>query len=211
MPRRAIFNVILLVLGALALGSGWALRWDPARPNYEYFPDMAHSPRSNAFAPNAVLTGGETLHTAIPGTIARGELPLDFGQGPQEATRAGEQLHSPFPVNDRAHIARGEFLFTNFCQHCHGAGALGDGPVTKRGFPPPPSLLAPHARTVPDGQIFHILTFGQGNMPAHASQISREDRWNLVAYVRSLQAGNPLPASTAATAAPPLSRAGGQP
>lgn len=212
MSRRAVLNLVLLVLAVVTLGSGWALRWDPAKPNYEYFPDMAHSPRSNAFAPNAVLPNAETLQTPVPGTIARGDLPLEYTATPQDAARAGEELTSPFPVNDPAHVARGEFLFTNMCQHCHGAGALGDGPVTKRGFPPPPSLLAVHARTIKDGQIFHILTYGQGNMPAHASQFSREDRWNLVAYVRSLQAKNPLPQQNASVPAvqAPVTKAGGQ-
>jgi mono/diheme cytochrome c family protein len=39
-----------------------------------------------------------------------------------------------------------------------------------------------------DGQIFHILTYGQNNMPSYAGQISRDDRWKVIAYVRSLQA-----------------------
>jgi mono/diheme cytochrome c family protein len=212
MPRRAVLNLILLVLAAVTLGSGWALRWDPAKPNYEYFPDMAHSPRYNAFSPNPVLPNRQTLQPPVPGTIPRGLLPLGFAAGPQEAARAGAELHSPFPLNDPTHIARGAFLFANFCQHCHGAGGLGDGPVAKRGFPPPPSLLAAHARSLPDGQIFHILTFGQGNMPAHASQIARGDRWNLVAYVRSLQRQNPLPPPAPAAPQPAAApKLGGQP
>jgi mono/diheme cytochrome c family protein len=60
--------------------------------------------------------------------------------------------------------------------------------VTQRGFPPPPSLLAEHALQMKEGQMFHVLTFGQNNMPSYASQISREDRWNAIAYVRMLQA-----------------------
>ena len=39
-----------------------------------------------------------------------------------------------------------------------------------------------------DGQLFHILTYGQNNMASYAGQISRDDRWNVIAYVRSLQA-----------------------
>jgi mono/diheme cytochrome c family protein len=35
--------------------------------------------------------------------------------------------------------------------------------------------------------MFHILTFGQKNMPSHASQLSVKDRWSVIAYVRSLQ------------------------
>jgi mono/diheme cytochrome c family protein len=53
--------------------------------------------------------------------------------------------------------------------------------------PPPPSLVAGRALTLKDGQIFHILTYGQNNMASYASQIDREDRWRAILYVRSLQ------------------------
>ena len=59
------------------------------------------------------------------------------------------------------------------------------GPVAQRGYPPPPSLLAEHAQKMKDGQLFHILTYGQNNMPSYASQLSRDDRWNVVLYVRT--------------------------
>jgi mono/diheme cytochrome c family protein len=209
MPRRAVLNLALLLLTAVTLFGRFALYWDPAKPNYEYFPNMAHSPRYDTFSPNPVLPGGETLQPPVPKTIARGYLPLRYSAGKEDAARAGDELTSPFPLADARQIARGQFLFSNFCQHCHGSGGLGDGPVTKRGFPPPPSLLAPHARTIKDGQVFHIVTFGQGNMPAHAAQISPEDRWAVVAYLRSLQAQNPPPPVAAANLAPVPARAGG--
>jgi mono/diheme cytochrome c family protein len=38
-----------------------------------------------------------------------------------------------------------------------------------------------------DGQLFHILSYGQGSMPSMAAQLSRADRWDAVNYVRSLQ------------------------
>ncbi len=63
-----------------------------------------------------------------------------------------------------------------------------------------------------DGQIFHVLTFGQNNMPSYASQLSREDRWNVITYVRSLQKQASPPSAIAGAApaqAEPIS--GGQP
>ena len=98
----------------------------------------------------------------------------------------------------------GEFVFENYCATCHGAGGLGNGPVAQRGFPPPPSLLADKTRKMKDGHLFHVLTYGQNNMPSYASQISREDRWNVIGYVRSLQNAAPVPT------APATSLKGGQ-
>ena len=40
---------------------------------------------------------------------------------------------------------------------------------------------------MPDGQMFHVLTFGQGNMAAYAAQVERDDRWRVIAYIRQLQ------------------------
>ena len=194
---RAILNAVLLLalLGAAALA--W-MRSDAAKTNYELFPDMAHSVRSNAFAPNANLANGQTLQAPPAGSIPRGFMPLHYAATPQDAARAGEELVSPdVPVNERA-LQRGTQVFANFCSECHGASATGNGPVAQRGYPPPPSLLAEHAVKMKDGQLFHILTYGQNNMPSYASQLSRQDRWDAIAYVRSLQAAVPV--------APPIAR-----
>jgi mono/diheme cytochrome c family protein len=62
-----------------------------------------------------------------------------------------------------------------------------------------------------DGQLFHVLTYGQNNMPSYASQLSRGDRWNVILYVRTLQvaAAQAAPVKTAESAA--TMRTGGQP
>jgi hypothetical protein len=49
-------------------------------------------------------------------------------------------------------------------------------------------LLAENAMKLPDGTIFHLITYGRGNMPSLASQIEPMDRWRAVLGVRSLQA-----------------------
>ncbi len=35
--------------------------------------------------------------------------------------------------------------------------------------------------------IYHIITNGQNVMPSYASQITREERWAIVNYIRVLQ------------------------
>lgn len=187
---RVLLNLFLLLAlaGAVALGR---MRTDASRTNIELFPDMAHSVRSNAFAPNGNLPAGQTLQSPPAGTIPRGLLPLHYQATPQDAIRAGDELQNPnAPDNQRAR-ERGALVFANFCAECHGAGGLGNGPVAQRGYPPPPSLLAAHALGLKDGRLFHIVTYGQNNMPTYASQLSRQDRWDVITYVRSLQAAAP--------------------
>ena len=38
-----------------------------------------------------------------------------------------------------------------------------------------------------DGNIYHVITNGQNVMPSYASQVSREDRWAIIHYIRVLQ------------------------
>ena len=197
-------NAGLAVAFVASFGLMWASRRDVHRPNVEFAPDMAHGPRYAAFSPNPVFRSGQTLQAPAPGTIPRGWMPLHYAATPADATRAGEELQSPLARGDAAALARGEQVFTTFCVPCHGAGARGDGVVTTRGVPPPPSLLAEHAVTLRDGQLFHILTYGQNNMASYASQISREDRWRVILYVRSLQSlATPAPAPTPVSAPVP--------
>ena len=181
-------NVGLGVALLATLGGYWSLGVDPLRPNVEFMPsNMVHAVSAQTFAASSVLPGGRTLQVPPPGSIARGMLPLHYAATPEDAARAGAELSSPFQPDDPAAVARGASVYATFCQVCHGAGGLGDGPVTTRGFPPPLSLLADHARQIRYGQIFHILTYGQKNMPSYAAQIPREDRWKVILRVRQLQ------------------------
>ena len=160
---------------------------DMSRPNVEFMPDMAHSVASESYTRSAVFADGMTLQTPPEGTVARGRLPLRFGTTPEEAQRAGRELTSPVAEDDAAAKARGATGFGVFCHPCHGATGAGDGPVATKGFPPPPSMFTEKAVNLADGQIFHIITFGQGNMPAHAAQIPPGQRWEIITHVRELQ------------------------
>lgn len=177
--RQVLWGVA--VLGLAATGC----EQDESRPNYEYAPDMVSSVPYDSFAPNPNTADGKTLLSPAKGTVPRGHVPLHLEPGPEAATRAGADLKNPYPVSDEV-VARGQTAFRRYCSPCHGSGGAGDGLVTAR-FPTPPSLLAAHAKGLPDGQVFHIITHGQGLMPAHGSQVAPEDRWKIVHYLRTLQ------------------------
>jgi len=200
---RVVLNVFLFLAVIVSVGASWIFSSDPAKPNFEFLPQMAHSPRYNAFAPNPNFGDGSTLQHPEPGTIARGSMPLHYAATPQDALRAGEELKSPLDASNVRARDRGAFVFSNFCAVCHGTGGAGNGPVAQRGYPPPPSLLAEHALKMKDGQLFHLLTYGQNNMPSYASQLSREDRWNVILYVRTMQAAvTPVPTPAVPSTSP---------
>ncbi|MCJ8328480.1 MAG: c-type cytochrome [Lentisphaeria bacterium] len=92
-------------------------------------------------------------------------------------------------------LLRGKQRYNIYCTPCHGATAEGGthGMVMKnnRFSPLPPNFQkAPFMRDkFPDGKVFYTITNGSlnKNMPSYASQITVEDRWAIVGYLRVLQ------------------------
>jgi mono/diheme cytochrome c family protein len=167
-------------------------RVDYSRPNYQVVigDDMTYSPAYTSFSTNDNFANGRTLQAPVTGTIARGTQVFHFDSTPQDALRAGEELISPVELNAELGAAsanRGAAAYKTFCVSCHAADGNGNGPVAKRGFPPPPSLLTGKSRKMKDGQLFHILTYGQNSMPEFAAQLTPQRRWDVINHIRKLQ------------------------
>lgn len=154
---------------------------------FAYMPDMAQSVPYNSFSPNPVTRDGKTLQLPVPGTIPRGFQPLRYGATPEDAVRAGRELQNPVAESPEA-LAQGRVLYETFCLVCHGAQGRGDGPLVPR-IPNPPSYTSERVRTMPPGQIVHVMTYGSGRMPSYAAQIPLDQRWLIVHHVATLQQG----------------------
>ena len=190
---RSRTNVTLLIALLVVVVITAMTRVDYQRSNIEILPDMKYTPARMAYSTNSVFANGRTLQPPVDGTIARGQLPLHFESTKEDALRAGEELKNPYGQTEKQpallheSIRRGGETYRVFCISCHGPGGAGDGPVSKRGFPPPPSLLTGNSLQMKDGQLFHILSYGQGNMSDLAAQLSRRQRWDVINYLRSIQ------------------------
>ncbi len=187
-------NLVLVIALALVLALLMLTRVDHSQPNYQVNlgDDMTYSPAYTSFEVNNNFPNGRTLQAPVPGSIARGTQPFHFEPTPQDAIRAGEQLANPFDLSTEEGLAsaeRGKVVFQSFCTACHGGDGAGNGPVAKRGFPPPPSLLTGKSREMKDGQLFHILTYGQNSMPWFAAQLPPERRWDVINHIRQIQQG----------------------
>jgi mono/diheme cytochrome c family protein len=95
------------------------------------------------------------------------------------------ELKPPAPFDASAE-ARGQALFAIHCAVCHGAKARGDGLVSKK-FPPAPDLRYASICQRADGFIYGTITAGGRAMPSMREGTTTNDRWALVAFVRSLQ------------------------
>lgn len=121
----------------------------------------------------------------------RGAIPIErTASDPNVADGIDEGIyvaHVPIVV-DRARMERGRERFDIFCAACHGVAGEGESVVAENmDQRKPPSLHEDRIRALPDGRIYQVITTGYGLMPTYAAQLSVEDRWAIVAYVRALQ------------------------
>ena len=93
-------------------------------------------------------------------------------------------------------IASGANLFANNCAKCHGEGAVGK---SNR-----PTLRSDRIAGTTDGDIAWLLKNGNPykGMPSWGA-LPQKERWQLIAYVRSLNAVSPSPATVPATGVQP--------
>ncbi len=127
---------------------------------------------------------GRGMRLPLEGTVARGFIPYPFiGE-----TTPTEVLSNPyFPTKENLELGKKKYL--TYCSPCH--GNFGDGDSRLAGqFPNPPTFHSDRGRNFEDGMIYHIITNGQNVMPSYASQVTREERWAIVNYIRVLQRAN---------------------
>jgi hypothetical protein len=57
----------------------------------------------------------------------------------------------------------------------------------------PPSLSDALVQSLPDGQLFRVISEGYGLMPSYRRALSVQQRWAVVAYVRALALSQAVP------------------
>jgi mono/diheme cytochrome c family protein len=85
-------------------------------------------------------------------------------------------------------MSRGRNRYETFCAPCHDLDGSARSPVAiNMQLRHPPALLDGRIRALPAGRVFQAITQGYGLMPSYAHQLSVDERWGVVAYVRALQ------------------------
>lgn len=209
-------TILPAALGTVLLASCGG---DPNSPGIEYMPDMYRSPAVEAyvdygqdpyyFADSVVLAERNTQSARLPaeGTIpfaddeakAAFNFPYPYANTPEDYERAGLEVHSPIPMTKET-VEQGKVIYGKFCVHCHGETGDGQGSVVTKGGHPPPNAYNGPLKTLPEGKMFHTITYGKGMMGSHASQLSKEERWLVIQYVKLLQNDGKMPGESAAAA-----------
>lgn len=159
---------------------------DNSAPGYEYMPDMYRSASYETYSENPNYADGMTARKPVAGTIPQGFKPYPYPNTVEGYEAAGTELINPVSKSNKV-TAEGKELYNNFCSHCHGEDGTGQGSIVKNEkFPPPPSFKT-QLKELPDGKMFHSITYGKNMMGPHASQLSSEERWKIVHYLNVLQ------------------------
>jgi hypothetical protein len=147
--------------------------------------DMFDQPRLKPQGASDFFADGRAGRPAIQGTVARGHLREDAHL---YTGKVGGQLVTtfPFPVL-RGDLRRGQERFNIYCAPCHDSVGNGTGMIVRRGMRQPPSFHIDRLRNAPVGHFFDVITNGLGAMQDYSAQVSVEDRWRIIAYIRALQ------------------------
>ncbi len=208
MNKSNIRHILLIVLGI----SIWSCKAKNDFQGLEYAPNMYHSVPyeglsqitdedegmwlSNRedglgefFNSNPNNPNNMNMREPVANTVKRsanGLLPYRIHKDSVEY--AGRVLVNPMDSTAEI-IAEGKALYSVYCTTCHGETGQGDGLVGKV-FLGVPAYNLGRVKELPEGQVFHTITYGRGRMMSHASQVSVDERWKITRYVQVLQNQN---------------------
>ncbi|WP_073164898.1 c-type cytochrome [Tangfeifania diversioriginum] len=159
---------------------------DRNEPGWSYFNDMEHSQAYETWSENPNMPEGKTMTGPVEGTVATHEYAFNFEKTPEDELKAATLAN---PLADDFDMDRAKQKYDQYCLMCHGENGDGQGHLfTSKKYPIPPSNYHDErAMNKTDGQLFHNIRAGFGVMGAHGPQLSVEDTWQLVNYIRHLQ------------------------
>jgi mono/diheme cytochrome c family protein len=213
MKKLATLTALVISLGYLITGCS-----DKKSTGRIYMPDMAYSRAyetyaerdSNIFTADPTMRGGKIYYDNIPaaGTIKRGDRFPYMIEKSDSGYVMSAKVHNPYDSLSAADMEEAGRLFNINCAVCHGAEGKGNGPVqAKFGYVAnltDPKYWKPESDTskngLADGTMFYSITYGKNTMGSYASQLSKDNRWRVIKYIRTLQEA--AGAGAAKTAAP---------
>lgn len=196
----AIFFLIVMYLFKCNAGGNYTGR--------EYMPDMAHSRAYDVYVEGPgtktkilresgdqqidyqLFADKKVAREPVKGTIARGQsrYPFEDTEGGYEQAASYE---NPFWDADKKTLEEGKRHYTVYCAVCHGENGQGQGSVSVAGGGPfggIPNYFGDAYIQMPEGKMFHSMHYGKADMGSYASQLTKDERWKVVSYIKSMQA-----------------------
>jgi mono/diheme cytochrome c family protein len=158
-----------------------------------YMPDMGYSVAFETYAASQERLDKYEAHynnKPVEGTIARGDAFPYKPKNDSAGLLLAVSVTNPLATLEEKDMQEAGRLYLVNCGICHGAKLNGDGPLFKGGDGPftskPADLVA---SKMTEGSMFHVATYGKGQMGSYASQLNTKQRWMVISYIKSKQAG----------------------
>ncbi|MEP7270842.1 MAG: cytochrome c [Acidobacteriota bacterium] len=117
-----------------------------------------------------------------PTLVIKDGKPVQEWQAPPEALA----LTSPLQGRPDA-VKIGEALYNQRCVDCHGKKGYGNGPMSRGIRKAPTNLASRMVQANTDGELYWKITNGRSPMPANRVRFEDDQRWYIVAFLRSLK------------------------
>jgi hypothetical protein len=165
-------------------------------------PMADRQPKANRYRESKFYDDGLVMQAPPAGTVPRERITLNHvlttgrePDGPIQSNGEPRPVYAkavPIPVT-RKLLDLGRKRYDITCGTCHGPLGDGDSIVARQmALRPPPSLHRYIDK--PAGYFFEVATKGFGLMASYAAELTVEERWAVVAYIRALQLSQNSPA-----------------
>lgn len=191
MNKTGILSLALIAFSTVAILSSCK---DKRSTGLEFAPNMYEPIAYNPDQKNPNFADGKTAQTPPAGTVPVGYTRFEY-PNTMDGFHASKAAVNPLEANEK-NLAHGKQMYVAMCGPCHGVDGTGNGHIVELGkFPAPPSYATGNSsrgglmKDLTDGQIYHTIEYGLNLMGSYASQLSPEERWQVVMYVKQLQNG----------------------
>jgi mono/diheme cytochrome c family protein len=189
--NRSIINILMTLAAGVFVTAAMTGCTDHSKPNVELIQDMMDSPAIKPQEYDESSPNHSGMRVPPEGTQPVGFTPYRY------ATDLAGSAKDPNPLAGNMSeetLKVGIKYYTTNCTLCHGQNGEGAEAarlaVADKMALKPPSLLSDKIRGWTDGEIYHVITMGQGVMGPYASHIPQKYRWQVVNYIRHLQKEN---------------------
>ena len=142
---------------------------------------MLDQPKLDPEREDSFFKDGFGMRMPVAGTVARGQTPYTIKSEQDSAV-----LANPLPRTESV-FRKGRQAFATYCSVCHGILGNGVSTLTAAYGAKPANLVSETVRGYPDGRIYHVIVAGKNAMPSYAAELTEDERWTVVHYVRALQ------------------------
>lgn len=104
---------------------------------------------------------------------------------PWNAPESSAKAKSP-AKSDESTIKDGKAIYTQHCKSCHGVKGVGDGDKAKKIEISCGDFTSQDFKNDSEGTDYWKITEGRKPMPSFKDKLTDQERWKVVAYIRSL-------------------------